>query len=69
MKFSITGMTCDGCVRSVQNVIQRIPGVKKAEVSLKDQEADVTMEAGVKPEDVIQAVQSAGYGAQPQRES
>ena len=68
MKFSITGMTCDGCVRSVQNVIQRIPGVKKAEVSLKNQEADVTAEAGVNLEEVIQAVQSAGYGAQPKKE-
>ena len=63
MKFSITGMTCDGCVRSVQNVIQRIPGVQKAEVRLKDQKADVDADAGVTPEEVVQAVQSAGYGA------
>ena len=64
MKFSITGMTCDGCVRSVQNVIQRIPGVQKADVRLKDQEADVDTNADVSPEEVIQAVQGAGYGAQ-----
>jgi len=39
--IKITGMTCMGCVRSVTNVLQALPGVSRADVSLEQGEARV----------------------------
>lgn len=39
--IKITGMTCMGCVRSVTNVLQALPGVTRADVSLERGEAQV----------------------------
>lgn len=64
MRFSVTGMTCESCVHHVQGAIQKVVGVKDAKVSLKDNEADVTADPKVKPEEIIQAIKKAGYGAQ-----
>ena len=40
--INIKGMTCMGCVSSIKNVLEKIPGVSHAEVSLED--AQVTIE-------------------------
>ncbi len=37
----IKGMTCMGCVNSVKNVLERIPGVGSAEVSLEQARATI----------------------------
>lgn len=35
--LSVTGMTCGGCVNSVQKVLAALPGVQRVEVSLHPQ--------------------------------
>lgn len=42
--YSITGMTCDGCVAKVTHLLKQVPGVTNVEVDLDRGEADVTME-------------------------
>jgi Cu+-exporting ATPase len=64
MQFQISGMTCDGCARSVQKVIEKVPGVAKANVSLANNRADVTTTTPVQPEEIIQAIRNAGYDAE-----
>ncbi len=66
MKFSVTGMTCEACAHIVQKAVQKVPGVKNTEVSFKDGKALVTADPKVKPEDIVQAVKKAGYGAKAQ---
>jgi mercuric transport protein len=62
VKLSVKGMTCSGCAKSVQAALQGIPGVKKAEVMLDKNEAAVTYEKGkTTPEDLVKAVEKAGY--------
>jgi copper chaperone CopZ len=39
--IKVTGMTCQGCVRSVTRVLQAVPGVEGVEVSLEKGEAAV----------------------------
>ncbi len=39
--FTVTGMTCQGCVNTVKNVIEKIDGVNKSNVNLKAGEATV----------------------------
>ena len=60
--LKIRGMTCGGCVASVQRVLSGIDGVGRAEVSLASNEARVEFEPDrVKPADLEAAVEDAGY--------
>ena len=60
--LKIRGMTCGGCVASVQRVLQELDGVGRADVSLASNEAKVEYDAGrVKPADLEAAIEDAGY--------
>ncbi len=57
-------MSCQGCVKSVTNILVALPGVKKAEVSLERGEAAVDFEsAEVSREQLVQAVDDGGFSA------
>jgi Cu+-exporting ATPase len=60
--LSITGMTCGGCVASVERVLKRVPGVTGVEVDLAGGRATVAGPA--RPQELVEAVQRAGFGAQ-----
>jgi len=59
--IAITGMTCNGCAAAVTRVLSRVPGVAKVEVDLAGARAAVAGTAD--PQDLLQAVAAAGYGA------
>lgn len=62
--IKVIGMSCGGCVKSVTNVLQALPGVAKAEVLLEKGEARVDYEAGrVSLDDMKRAVVDAGFEA------
>ena len=62
--LKVSGMSCGGCVKSVTNVLQDLPGVSKAEVSLEKGEAKVDFESGkVTREAMAQAIADAGFEA------
>jgi len=62
--LKVTGMSCGGCVKSVTNVLQGLPGVVKAEVSLEKAEAKVDFEAAQVTRAVMaQAIADAGFEA------
>ena len=63
-------MTCAGCVRSVKKVLEAMPGVRSAEVSLERAEATVELDparvaaVGGDPLAALKAaVEAAGYEA------
>jgi copper chaperone CopZ len=58
----ITGMSCNNCVRHVDDALRAIPGVTTVDVSLPDQRATVTHD-DVEAAALIAAVESAGYHA------
>ena len=60
-ELTVSGMTCDGCVRAVKRVLARVPGVTEVAVDLDTGRAQVTGEAA--PERLIEAVEKAGYEA------
>jgi copper ion binding protein len=41
VQLGVEGMTCGGCVLSVEKALARVPGVKKVTVSLEKKEAVV----------------------------
>jgi copper chaperone len=62
--LKVGGMSCGGCVKSVTKVLQELPGVAKAEVSLEKGEATVDFEAGrVTRAAMAQAIADAGFEA------
>ena len=64
--LDITGMTCASCVGRVERKLGRIEGVT-ASVNLPLEQAAVTVPEGVSDEDVVAAVEKAGYGATVRR--
>lgn len=63
IQLSITGMTCGGCVNSVQNVLAALPGVQSVHVTLNPGQADVVYDTTrITPDELIQAVIDAGFG-------
>ncbi|GAB4173118.1 MAG: cation transporter [Rhodocyclaceae bacterium] len=62
--LKVNGMSCQGCVNSVTRVLEALPGVLWAEVSLERGEARVEYEAGqVGGEQMKRAVADAGFEA------
>lgn len=63
-KFDITGMSCSACSAAVERSVKKLSGLRKAEVSLLTNSMTAEYdEAVLTPEDIIKAVEKAGYGA------
>jgi copper chaperone len=57
-------MSCNGCVQSVKNALLRTAGVSTVEVSLQENNAQVTFdEQATNPRALAEAVSEAGYEA------
>jgi copper chaperone len=61
--LSVTGMSCGGCVDSVQKVLTALPGVQSVEVTLTPPQARVVYDAArVDRTALVQAIVDAGFG-------
>jgi copper ion binding protein len=64
MAMDIEGMTCASCVARIERKLSKLPGVEQASVNLATEQARVRVKPGtVRPEELIAAVEEAGYGA------
>jgi copper chaperone len=64
-QLRVQGMTCGGCVSAVKNTLQRIPGVKDADVDLDGGRAKVTYDPSeTTVEAMTVALGQLGYQAQ-----
>ena len=57
----VEGMMCQNCVKHVARALQGVPGVQDVAVSLEDQRAAVTVDAGVTDAALTAAVTEEGY--------
>ncbi|MBI5612212.1 MAG: copper-translocating P-type ATPase [Gammaproteobacteria bacterium] len=60
-RLSISGMSCAGCVATVENALTGVPGVEEASVNFAEHTA--TVRGAVATAALIAAVEQAGYGA------
>ncbi len=61
--FPVTGMTCAGCVATVERAIAATPGVERAIVNLATERATVVLDAErTSPAALAESVRRAGYG-------
>ena len=65
-KYLVTGMSCAACQTRVEKAVSAVPGVTSCSVSLLTNSMGV--EGEVAPENIIKAVQAAGYGASLQND-
>lgn len=64
LTMKVGGMTCQGCVRSVKQVLESQPGVEAAEVSLEQGEARVRFDPSRASAETLRiAVEGAGFDA------
>ena len=59
----ITGMSCASCVRRVERALSKQEGVTEASVNFAAEKASVTYEPTTSPDELILAIEEAGYGA------
>ena len=59
--YTVTGMTCEHCVRSVSEEIGELPGVQAVDVALESGAVTVTSDAPLDQAAVRAAVEEAGY--------
>ena len=60
--ITITGMTCDHCVRSVREELSQLEGVSDVDVDLASGRVRISADAPVDDAAVRAAVEEAGYG-------
>ena len=63
--LKITGMSCGGCVGTIEGALTAVPGVSSAKVSLANHEATVQFSEGQTSHQQLQsAIEKAGYGVE-----
>ena len=60
-QYQVTGMSCAACSARVERAVSHVPGVTSCSVSLLTNSMGV--EGSASPQDIIKAVEEAGYGA------
>ncbi|MDR2921740.1 MAG: copper ion binding protein [Treponema sp.] len=61
--LTVSGMSCEHCVKAVNNALAAIPGVKDIAVSLKDGKVSFSHDPAKAPLDAIKtAITEEGYG-------
>ena len=64
LSFDVSGMTCGGCIGSVQRALNKLDGVSHAEVTLSPGVATVAVDpARVTPAQIESAISQLGYPA------
>ena len=63
LDLEIDGMSCSHCVASVTHALRELPGVDVKHVSVGSAQVSYDAER-ISPEDIVLAVEDAGYSAQ-----
>ncbi len=62
--INIDGMTCGGCVKSVDSALTQLDGVQSVDVDLEGNKAAVTYDSSVVAVDaIVEAIEEAGFDA------
>ncbi|MBX7433940.1 heavy-metal-associated domain-containing protein [Mycobacterium sp. Y57] len=62
-RYTVTGMTCGHCERSIRQEVGGVAGVQDVEVSAKTGALVVTSDGPVDDAQILDAVDEAGYSA------
>lgn len=59
--YTVTGMTCEHCVRAVTTELVMVPGVRSVDVDLESGEVTVISDEPLDAHTVREAIDEAGY--------
>ena len=63
-EFSVEGMHCGGCVKSVTGAVARLPGVRNVDVSLEKKAATIDYDGtAIDAAAIVAAIEAAGFEA------
>ncbi|WP_106479002.1 heavy metal translocating P-type ATPase [Phytohalomonas tamaricis] len=62
IELALSGITCAGCVNTIQQTLNGVEGVKRAEVNFASRTAQVS--GDVTADTLVRAVEAVGYGAE-----
>lgn len=62
--LNVEGMSCNSCVRHVDQALRKLQGVSDVEINLEEGKALVTHE-GISVQTMQQALEDAGYESSP----
>ena len=65
--YTVTGMTCEHCVRAVSTEVRQVPGVRDVQVDLATGRVAITSDGPVDDTAVRAAVNEAGYDVESSR--
>lgn len=62
LTLNVSGMSCMGCVNSIQNMLGHVPGVGRVAVDLASGQVSISYDADqVQPETLKQTIRDGGY--------
>ncbi|AIY04384.1 copper insertion chaperone and transporter component [Planococcus sp. PAMC 21323] len=62
INLQVSGMSCQHCVKSVEESVMALPGVEKVEVSLENNSVDVAYDgSAVDVGQIAEAIEDQGY--------
>lgn len=59
--IEVTGMSCNGCERNVENALKNTSGVRRVEADNEAETVEVVVEDDVNDDDLGTAIHDAGY--------
>jgi Cu+-exporting ATPase len=59
--IKIEGMSCEHCVKRVENALKEIDGIKEVQVILEENKAIIDFEGQIEDKTLIDAIDDAGY--------
>lgn len=63
-KLAISGMTCGACSASITEALEQNPNVSNVSVSLMTEEALVTHDSGISPQQIKEIIEDCGFEAE-----
>lgn len=63
LTLAVDGMKCEGCENAVDSALSGVEGVRRTDVSHEDGRADLVLDGEVPEDELIAAVEDAGYRA------
>ena len=65
LKLKIDGMNCDGCAERITTVLEKEPGVRKAQVSFAEGFGDIAYnDHSVEEKRIFEVIEQAGFSAE-----
>ena len=65
LAFSVKGMHCAGCAAAVERAVRKLPGASEVYVNFAANRLTLDAAAELSAEQVVEAVRSAGFTAEP----